>query len=82
MTLTDKQRKELKKYIFDSCMGSMFGDGLEAEYIHGGFPAFKGIDHMTDDELIEEAGCHSDPDEIEKFLKENEEFLKVVSAND
>ena len=73
MNLTDNQRTELKKYVFDCCMSNMFGDGMEDDYIRDGFPAFKGINHMTDDELIEEAGCQSDPEEIERFLKAIEE---------
>ena len=69
MTISDKQRDALKSYIFDSCMSNMFGDGMEADYIRDGFPAFKGISHMTDEELLEEAGCQSDPEEIQRFLK-------------
>jgi hypothetical protein len=69
MTLTDKQRTALKEYIFDACMSNMFGDGMEDDYIRDGFPVFKGINHMTDNELLEEAGCHSDPEEIQRFLK-------------
>lgn len=68
VTLTDKQRLALQEYVFDCCMSNMFGDGMEADYIRDGFPAFKGISHMTDDELLEEAGCQSDPEEIQRFL--------------
>lgn len=69
MTLTDKQRVELKRYLFDCCMSTMFGDGQEDDYIRDGFPAFKGTNNMTDDELLEEAGFQSDPEEIARCLK-------------
>jgi hypothetical protein len=72
MNLTDEQREVLKEYVFDQCLSCMFGDGLEREYILGGFPAFKGIDQMTDDELIEEAGCDSQQ-ALDELLKEIEE---------
>lgn len=68
MKLTDEQRNKVKRYIFDSCMSCMFGDGLEADYIRDGFPAFKGIDHMTDDELLEEAGMN-ETESLEELLK-------------
>jgi len=46
---------------------------MEGDYIRDGFPVFKGINHMTDAELFEEAGCQSDPKEIKRFLKAIEE---------
>lgn len=70
MTLTKVQRIALERYVFDSCLSNMFGDGMEDDYIMNGFPAFKGISQMTDDELMEEAGCHSDPEEVKSFLEE------------
>lgn len=72
MTLTDKQREDAKRYIFDQCMSGMFGDGLERDYVSDGFPAFKGVNHMTDDELLEEAGCET-MEELKELLKEIEE---------
>lgn len=69
MKLTDKQRKKLKEYIFDSCMSSMFGDGLEADYVRDGI-SFKGINNMTDDELLKEAGLHTtESEEVQELLK-------------
>lgn len=59
--LNEHERTELKKLLFDELMGSMFGDGLEDDYIRDGFPAFPGINHMSDAELLEELG-HYDPD--------------------
>lgn len=70
MTLSTKQRTELKKYLYDNCLSTMFGDGMEREYIMDGFPVFKGLNNMSDAELIEEAGGFSSPEEIETFLKE------------
>lgn len=79
-TLSSKQRSELKKYVLEACLSNMFGDGMEKEYILGGFPVFKGINHMTDDELLDEAGCIADDEEIRVFMlaiKEDEENSNV-----
>jgi hypothetical protein len=69
MTLTKAQRTALERYVFDGCMSSMFGDGMESDYIMGGFPTFKGIRYMSDDELFVEACDFSDKNEVKKFLR-------------
>jgi hypothetical protein len=51
--LNAQTRDELKRYLFDSRMSGMFGDGLESDYIMDGC-TIVGLNQMTDDELVEE----------------------------
>lgn len=61
-SLTDEEREELREHVFDNLMSDMFGDGLEDDYVRYGFPpSFKGVNKMTDEELIDELG-HYDPE--------------------
>ena len=46
-------REAVKEVLVDCLMDTMFGDGQEEEYIRQGIE-FKGLDNMTDQELIEE----------------------------
>ncbi len=80
MTLTKEQRKALEAYVFDCCVSNMFGDGMENDYIMRGFPVFKGIDNMSDDELLAEAGCQSDLEEVKNFLEEVAKSSTTVTS--
>ena len=46
-------RDQLRGYLFQELMSSMWGDGLENDYIRDGIN-FKGLDNMTDLELYQE----------------------------
>lgn len=46
-------RKAVKQQLCDYLMDGIWGDGQEAEYIMAGIN-FKGLDNMSDQELIEE----------------------------
>ena len=59
--LSKMERAELVEQLADDRMSHMFGDGLERDYIMDGFPVDKGLNHMSDAELLEELG-HYDPD--------------------
>lgn len=67
MQLTDKQREIVKKFVFNQQLNNMFGCGMEEEYVMNGLPQWKGINHMTDDELLAESGVMSE--DIPEFLK-------------
>jgi hypothetical protein len=54
MALTEATKKEMKDLVKDALMDGMFGDGQEEDYIMGGFPSHKGLDNMTDKELLDE----------------------------
>jgi hypothetical protein len=57
--LTDEMRKAIKKNLAQTLMDTMFGDGLEEEYIMSGI-SFKGLDNMTDEELLNEQDEYND----------------------
>ena len=54
--LTDEQRELLRKFVFNNSLSNMFGDGMEKDYVADGFPAWPGVNHMSDQELLEESG--------------------------
>ena len=81
MKLTKTKREALERYVLDSCLSSMFGSGQETNYLKNGFPAFKGISHMSDDELFNEAVNHSDADEVQDFLQNVKEPLQRYAVN-
>lgn len=72
--LTDHEREA----VIESCKAQledwMFGDGMEEQYIMEGFPVFKGLQNMTDMELLIELGHFepgaSDEEIIMAFRKE------------
>lgn len=75
--LTDEERREAVETAKIQCLDHMFGDGLEEEYVLSGFPSFRGLLNMTDDELLQELG-HYDPnvdDTPEKRVKRWREEL-------
>lgn len=57
---------DLKNELIDFCkemlFDSMFGDGMEDDYIMNGM-GFKGLNNMTDEELIETALTYTGDDE-------------------
>ena len=57
--LTDEMRKAIKTNLAQTLMDTMFGDGLEEEYIMNGI-SFKGLDNMTDEELLNEQDQFND----------------------
>lgn len=50
--LTGAAREDLLRYLVTQLTSSMFGDGLERDYILDGFPAWGGLRTMTDRELL------------------------------
>jgi hypothetical protein len=75
LRLSDDQRNELKQHLYDNMLSCMFGDGLERDYIEDGFPVFKGINNMTDEELVEEYSTYVDEDD--EYLKELRAELEI-----
>lgn len=53
MSMTDKTKTEVIDFLFDCMFSSMFGDGLEEMYIRDGMN-FKGLNNMSDKELLRE----------------------------
>ena len=52
--VTSEVRARLVEVLAEHRLAGMFGDGLEREYVMGGFPTTKGLALMTGAELIEE----------------------------
>lgn len=73
MKLTPEQREVLVAYLADACMDNMFGDGLERDYVMDGFPEWKGLANMTDQELLDEALIETEED-LEEFLNNEGEL--------
>lgn len=48
------EREDFLANLSDALRDSMFGDGLEEDYIQDGFE-FKGLNNMSDEELIKTA---------------------------
>lgn len=66
--MNTKQREELKKYILENAHSSMFGDGMEQHYLLNGFPQWKGINNLTDQELLDHAADYSDAVEVQALM--------------
>lgn len=62
MVLSKSQRDKLILLMKDKRMSTMFGDGLEEEYILNGCDMV-GLNQMTDKELVEEYEEHVDCDD-------------------
>lgn len=71
--LSDQTRSEIVDYLFDVLRDSMFGDGLEHEYIKHGV-SFKGLNNMTDQELVEEYEMYMDSEDDELKVKAKAEL--------
>jgi hypothetical protein len=76
MKLTKEQHDWLYWYVGDTVLGVMFGDGLERDYVRDGFPVFKGIANMTDDELLAEAGYEPSFGDVNEWLEELKEGIE------
>jgi hypothetical protein len=57
--LTEDERARLVEELRIWLTASMFGDGQEDDYVMEGFPPFKGLENMTDDELLLEYGHYN-----------------------
>lgn len=57
--LTEEKRKILIEECMNDCLDNMFGDGQEKNYVLDGFPHFKWLLNMTDDELLCEYGHYN-----------------------
>ncbi len=70
-------KKQIKQVLFDWYMDTMWGDGLEAEYIRGGIN-FSGVEDMTNEELIdnmtEMVGDDTDSKDFELLLQAKEQM--------
>lgn len=49
--MSDSLRRDVKQAIVDRNVESMFGDGQERDMLYSGM-AYKGVDNMSDDELL------------------------------
>jgi len=54
-------KKAVIQYLREYLPTVMFGDGLEDDYIMNGID-FKGLDNMTDEELLKELAINADED--------------------
>ncbi len=70
--LDDKAKKEIKEKIAQAMHDNSFGDGLEEDMIWEGW-SFKGLNNMSDDELLQEYEYCGAGDEDEEDDGENEE---------
>lgn len=50
--MTESTRNEIRELLIDTLQDGMFGDGMEADYVADGMD-FKGVNNMTDSELLE-----------------------------
>lgn len=69
-TLSDATRDEVKTELFNHRLSTMFGDGLEADYILSGV-TITGLNEMEDSELIQE---------LENYEDEEDELLMKAKA--
>lgn len=60
--LNDNTRTEIIDFLFDCMRMTMFGGGLEDDYIRDGI-SFKGLNNYTDQELLEEWHNYSGEDD-------------------
>lgn len=60
--LTESTKAEIISFLRDCRMSSMFGDGLEDDYIMNGC-SIVGLNEMSDEDLVEEMLCHTGDDE-------------------
>jgi hypothetical protein len=51
--LSEETKKEMIERLKDMLLEGMFGDGIEEDYILDGIN-FKGLNNMSDEELLEE----------------------------
>lgn len=63
--LSEKTKNEVIDFLFDNLRHTMFGDGLEDDYLRDGVE-FKGLNNYSDQELI---------DEMLTFTGEEEELV-------
>ncbi len=68
--LNDAVRDKLKQVLANDRMSSMFGDGLERDYIMDGC-TIVGLNQMSDEDLVEE---------YEQGVSEDDEFLAELKA--
>lgn len=54
MALSKKVRELLEETFISQAKDSMFGDGMEDDYLRDGFPSYTPPSKMGDDELIDE----------------------------
>ena len=80
--LPEQLKEDICNELSDYLQDVMFGDGLECDYIWDGM-TFKGLNNMTDEELIEEyknAFCWDEDDDEEldnPTWKAIQEYLKT-----
>lgn len=64
--MTDEHRKELRLYLCD-----VYHQKFKEEFdfdVRKGWPAFKGVNNMTDEELLREAVSFSSEEEVNDLL--------------
>ena len=66
--MKDKTVERVISFLVDCILDSSFGDGQEEEMIRDG-RSFKGLNNMTDKELLDELLC---------YTGENEELVLLV----
>ncbi len=76
--LSEKTKTEVIDYLADSLRSTMFGDGLEDDYIRCGM-GFKGLENMTDQELLDEMSDLDEDDELLIKVKQELEVEKLLS---
>ena len=79
MPLSKETRQKLIDTLAASARDSMFGDGLEEDYIMDGLN-FKGLNHMDDHELIDEFRMVFGGEDDELIYDEDQELLEQAIA--
>lgn len=79
--LTPEERARAIENAKIQCLDHMFGDGQEEEYVMNGFPEFKGLTNMTDEELLIELG-HYNPDVHDTLEKVVQAFREELAEEE
>lgn len=67
--LTAAELETLRNWVAETLRDHMFGDGMEDAYIREGFPVFKGVDSMSELELLDELGHYNADEDTTHELK-------------
>ena len=68
--LSTDLRNRVGQFLFEYLRDTMFGDGLEGDYIRDGM-SFQGLNNMTDQELLEQ---------LEQVVDEDDDLLAEARA--
>jgi len=77
--LSDATRNEVKQVVASYILDSMFGDGLEMDYIMDGI-SMVGLNNLSDEDLVQElkisGTCEDEEDEDYELLQKARKEMK------